>query len=344
MKAIQLEKPLHLRQIDIPEPAAPGSGEALVRVEQVGICGTDISGYLGKMPFFSYPRIPGHELGVEVVVVGANVSNVKPGDRCSVEPYINCQSCSACRSGHTNCCESNQTLGVHCDGGLRPLFTVPARKLHRSLKLSFEQLALVETLAIGCHAIHRGQPQPGESVLVIGAGPIGLSVLEFAKLSGAKTIVMDMSAPRLEFCRATMGISHTILTNGDGTELEKLKELNGGALPEVVVDATGSNKSMSNALNYTGFAGRLVYVGITQQELSFPHALVMHCRELTLLASRNALPADFSRIIGLIEEGGINTRPWITHRSSFEELPEIFPSYLKPETGVIKAMVNIGAP
>ncbi len=341
MKAIQLEKPLQFRTIEIPEPAAPGSGEALVRVHRVGICGTDISGYLGKMAFFSYPRIPGHELGVEVIAVGADVTNVEPGDRCSVEPYINCQKCSSCRRGHTNCCENHQTLGVHCDGGLRPLFTVPARKLHLSRQLSFEQLALVETLAIGCHAINRGHPQPGESVLVIGAGPIGLSVLEFAKISGAKTIVMDMSASRLDFCHQKMGIEHTILTNGDGSELDKLKSITGDALPEVVVDATGSSQSMSHALHYVGFAGRLVYVGITQQELSFPHAPVMHRRELTLLASRNALSADFTRIIQLIEQERIDTRPWITHRSQFENLPEVFPSYIQPETGVIKAMVEL---
>ena len=341
MKAIQLEKPLLFRTIEIPEPAAPGPGEALVRVHRVGICGTDISGYLGKMAFFSYPRIPGHELGVEVVAVGADVTNVAPGDRCSVEPYINCQKCSSCRRGHTNCCENNQTLGVHCDGGLRPLFAVPARKLHVSRKLSFEQLALVETLAIGCHAINRGNPQPGESVLVIGAGPIGLSVLEFAKISRAKTIVMDMSASRLDFCRNNLGVEHTILTNGNGSELEKLKQLTGDSLPEVVIDATGSNKSMSQALNYVSFAGRLVYVGITQQEISFPHAPVMHRRELTLLASRNALSADFTRIIQLIEQGRIDTRPWITHRTPFENLPEVFPSYTKPETGVIKAMVEL---
>lgn len=343
MKALQLEKPLHWRQIEIPEPPAPGPGDALVRVHNVGICGTDLSGYLGKMPFFSYPRIPGHELGVEVVAVGAGVTNVQPGDRCAVEAYLNCQQCSACRRGHTNCCENNQTLGVHCDGGLRPHFAVPARKLHVSRKLSFEQLALVETLAIGCHAINRGNPQPGEHVLIIGAGPIGLSVLEFAKLPGATPIVMDLSAPRLEFCRKIMGVTHTVLTSGDGAELEQLRAITNGALPEVVVDATGSHKSMSHALNYVGFAGRLVYVGITQQELTFPHAPVMHRRELTLLASRNALAADFTRIIKLIEEGRINTQPWITHRSRFEELPDIFPAYTKPETGVIKAMVEVGS-
>ena len=158
MQALLLEKPKELRCIDIPEPASPGPGEAVVRVHAVGICGTDYGGYLGKMPFFSYPRIPGHELGVEVVAVGPGVVNVKPGDRCCVEPYINCQTCHSCTRGLTNCCEHHQTLGVHCDGGLRPLFTLPARKLHLSPRLTHEQNALVETLAIGCHAIDRGAP------------------------------------------------------------------------------------------------------------------------------------------------------------------------------------------
>src|SRR5438045_3244663 len=193
MKALLLEKPGQFTQIEIDEPAQPGPGEAMVRVHRVGICGTDISGYLGKMPFFSYPRIPGHELGVEVLSVGAGVTNVKLGDRCSVEPYINCGHCYTCRRGHTNCCETNKTLGVMCDGGMCERMILPARKLHPSAKLSFEQLALVETLAIGCHAVNRGNPKPGEAVLVIGAGPIGLSVVEFARLSGAKTIVMDMN-------------------------------------------------------------------------------------------------------------------------------------------------------
>lgn len=342
MKAIQLEKPQSFRSIDIAEPSAPGAGEALVRVHRIGICGTDISGYLGKMPFFSYPRIPGHELGVEVLAVGAGVTNVKPGDRCSVEPYMNCGACLPCCGGHTNCCENLKVLGVMMDGGMTERLLLPARKLHPANKLSLEQCALVETLAIGCHAVNRGNPQPGENVLVIGAGPIGLSVIEFAKLSGAKTIVLDLNEQRLAFCREKMGVQHTILSKGDGSELELLKLLTDGALAQVVIDATGSNKSMGHALGYCGFTGRLVYVGITQAEVAFPHAPVMHRRELTLLASRNALPPDFTRIIQLIEGGRIDTRPWITHHAAFEEVAERFPVWIKPETGVIKAVVTVG--
>jgi 2-desacetyl-2-hydroxyethyl bacteriochlorophyllide A dehydrogenase len=339
MKAIQLEQPKQFRRIEVPEAASPGAGEALVRVHRIGICGTDYGGYLGKMPFYSYPRIPGHELGVEVLEVGSDVANVAPGDRCSVEPYMNCQQCHPCRRGSSNCCENLKVLGVMTDGGMRERFVVPARKLHKSTALSFEQLALVETLAIGCHAVNRGNPQKGDHVLVIGAGPIGLSTIEFVKLSGARTIVLDLNPQRLEFCRNVMRVDETILVNG--SELEELKRVTDGSFAQVVIDATGSNKSMANALTFCGFTGRLVYVGITQQEVSFPHAPVMHRRELTLLASRNALPADFGRIIGLIESGRIDTKPWITHHAAFDEMIAAFPNWLNPESGVIKAMVAV---
>ncbi len=256
MKALQLEKPQHWRTIDVPEPAAPGVGEALLHVHNVGICGTDLGGFLGKMPFFSYPRIPGHELGVEVLAVGEGVTNVKPGDRCSVEPYLNCGKCYSCRRGHTNCCEHNQTLGVHCDGGLRSRFLLPANKLHVANALTPEQCALVETLAIGCHAVNRGAPQAGEHVLVIGAGPIGLSAIEFARLSGARTIVMDTNEQRLAFVRERIGVPDTLLATGSDADFSALAAFTNGQLADVVIDATGSHKSMVRALEFASFAGR----------------------------------------------------------------------------------------
>jgi alcohol dehydrogenase len=334
-----LEAPKNFKRVEIEEPARPGPGEALVRVHRVGICGTDISGYLGKMPFFSYPRIPGHELGVEVLEVGPGVTNVQPGDRCAVEPYINCQQCHACKRGKTNCCEKHQTLGVHCDGGLRPRFVVPARKLHIARQLAFEQLALVETLAIGCHAVDRGAPTAEDSCLVIGAGPIGLATLEFVKLTGAKTIVLDVNEQRLEFCRKSMGIEHTVKVS-ESVEAD-LRELTDGHMPDVVIDATGNSASMSNAFGLIAHGGRLVFVGITTDDVRFRHP-VFHKPEGTLLCSRNAPSKDFARIISLIESGQIDTKPWITHRAAFDELPGLFPSYTKPETGVIKAVVEVG--
>jgi alcohol dehydrogenase len=341
MNAIQLQEPGRFRAISVPEPAAPGPGEALVRVHRVGICGTDISGFLGKMPFYSYPRIPGHELGVEVLAVGAGVEHVRTGDRCSVEPYLNCQECFACRRGRGNCCEHLRVLGVHTDGGLRPRFVVPARKLHSSTKLSLDQLALVETLAIGCHAVDRGGPQAGEHALVVGAGPIGLSVIEFVKLTGATITVLDVNPRRLDFCRQTMRVAHTVEMTTPEAAVERMREITKGTLYPVVFDATGNTKSMCTAFEYVAFTGKLVFVGIVTDSVSFPDPL-LHRREMTVFASRNALPADFRRIIGLIEDGRIDTRPWITHRTPFDALIDRFPSYTKPETGVIKAVVELG--
>jgi len=339
MRALLLEAPKDLKHVEVDSPSKPGPGEALVRVHRVGVCGTDISGYLGRMPFFSYPRIPGHELGVEVLEVGDGVTEVKPGDHCSVEPYINDPNSYASRRGFPNCCENLQVLGVHRDGGLRSEFVLPARKLHPSANLSFDQLALVETLAIGCHAVNRANPQAGECCMIIGAGPIGLSTLEFVKLTGAKVIVLDVNEHRLDFCRRVMGVEHTV-KNSDHVEAD-LRELTDGHLPDVVIDATGNYNSMSNAFGMIAPGGsRLVLLGITTEEIHFKHP-VFHKPEGTLLCSRNALPADFRRIITLIEEGQIDTKPWITHRASFEELPGVFPSYTKVETHVIKAMVEV---
>lgn len=340
MRAIQLQEPKQFQTIDIPSPGDPGPGEALVRTHRMGICGTDYSGYLGKMPFFKYPRIPGHELGVEVLAVGEGVENVKVGDRCSVEPYMNCGTCYACRKGNSNCCVSLDVIGVMVDGGLCEQFLIRAEKLHPSAKLDMEQLALVETLAIGCHACDRGAPEKDEHVLIIGAGPIGLATLEFTRLTGATITVMDMVESRLDFCKQTYGVAHTIPFKGDGTEIEQMREFTNGDFYSVVTDATGNNKSMSAAAEYCAHTGSLVYVGITTQELTYSHPKI-HRPELTLKASRNALPRDFGRIIGLIEDGTIDTTPWITHRTSFGDVIGEFETFTRPESGVIKAVIDV---
>ena len=258
MKAIRLKEPRAFEIIEVPDPGEPGPGMVLVKTHRMGICGTDYGGFLGKMPFFKYPRIPGHELGVEVLSVGEGVSNVVPGDRCSVEPYMNCGTCFACRTGHPNCCDSLEVIGVMIDGGLRERFMIRADKLHPSDQLSYEQLSLVETLAIGCHATDRAMPGPGDHVLVIGAGPIGLATIEFTRLTGARLTVMDMVPSRLDFCTKTYGVENTVLFQGDGSEVEQMRAFTEGDLYSVVTDATGNHQSMANALHWAvGFCGYL---------------------------------------------------------------------------------------
>ncbi len=340
MRAIQFSDVQTIRMIDIQAPGDPRPGEVVVQTHRMGICGTDISCFLGKFPFFDFPRIPGHELGVEVLAIGEGVTNVSVGDRCSVEPYMNCGECYACKRGAVNCCQNLKVIGVMMDGGLCESFTIRADKLHASKQLNYDQLALVETLAIGCHANDRGAPTEGDHALIIGMGPIGLATLEFARLTDATITVMDMNQTRLDFVRSNYGVENTILFKGDGSELQQMEALTNGSMYQVVTDATGNQHSMSAALGYVAFTGKLVYVGITTEEVHFRHP-ILHRPEASILASRNALPPDFSRIIGLIEAGVIQTDPWITHRTTFNQVADDFENLIRPETGVIKAIIEV---
>jgi 2-desacetyl-2-hydroxyethyl bacteriochlorophyllide A dehydrogenase len=356
MKTIVLEEPFRLRAVETPPPGDPAPGEAIVRIRRVGICGSDLHGYRGDQPFFAYPRILGHELGVEVVAVGAPadagarrdlasqaLSDLavppRPGDRCAVEPYLNCGRCVACRRGKTNCCVDLKVLGVHTDGGMRECLAVPLDKLHRSDSLALDQLALVEMLGIGAHAVSRATPEPGEWVLVVGAGPIGLSVVQFASMTGARILAADVSPARLAFCQRQFPAVRP-LDARQGLR-EALEDITAGEMPTTVFDATGNRASMQADFGLVAHGGRLVFVGLFQGEVTFSDP-DFHRRELTLFATRNATAADFRRIISLMEAGRIDVLPWITHRATFDTLADRFQGWLDPEAGVVKALVEAG--
>lgn len=338
MKTIVLEEPGRFQLADRPAPTAPAAGEALVRVHRVGVCGSDLHAFRGKQPFFTYPRVVGHELGVEIVALGKPEAHLAVGDRCAVEPYLNCGRCIACRRGKTNCCTDLKVLGVHIDGGMRELLTVPVAKLHRSQKLSMDQLALVEMLTIGAHAVRRAQPESGEYVLVIGAGPIGLSVITFAQLVGARVIVLEISERRRQFCRQHLKVD-TCLDGQTDTTVDELQALLNGDLPTTVFEATGNPNSMMRSVQYVANGGKLTFVSLVQGDLTFRDT-ELHRRELTLLRSRNATGADFAWAIQMVEEGKIDLAPWITHRAPADAMVAAFPEWLDPERGVIKAVVE----
>jgi 2-desacetyl-2-hydroxyethyl bacteriochlorophyllide A dehydrogenase len=337
MKTIVLEEPGRFRLTDASAPSAPGTGEALVRVRRVGVCGSDLHAFRGKQPFFSYPRVVGHELGVEIVALGTAEPHLAVGDRCAVEPYLNCGRCIACRRGKTNCCVRLQVLGVHTDGGMREFMTVPVAKLHRSKTLSVDQLALVEMLTIGAHAVRRADLEEGECVLVIGAGPIGLSVIQFAQLVGSRVIVLEISERRRQFCRQHLKVGTCL--DGHTDPVAELQALLNGDLPTTVFEATGNPQSMMRSVDYVANGGKLVFVSLVQGDLTFRDT-ELHRRELTLLRSRNATGADFAWAIQMVEEGKIDLGPWITHRAPADEMVAAFPSWLDPEQGVIKAVVE----
>ncbi len=340
MKAIVLDRPGLLQPIHVEEPQKPGPGEALIRVRQVGVCGTDLHAFRGEQPFFTYPRILGHELSGEVLETGSSQepgqSALSAGMQCAIEPYFSCGHCPPCRRGVTNCCVNIRVFGVHIDGGMREFATVPISRLHASHTLSFEQLALVEPLSIGAHAVARARISEGERVLVVGAGPIGLAVTCFARLAGAHVIVMDISQHRLDFCQQQW--PEVVCINGGNQPLAALQAVVSDDLPTAVFDATGNPQSMMSAFTYVAYGGRLIFVGLFPGDVTF-HDPDFHSRELTLLSSRNATAKDFQQVISALETGKINLAPWITHRASVDTVVDAFPGWFDRNSGIIKALV-----
>ncbi len=337
MKAVYLDQPGQFRMTEIDPPAAPGAGEALVEVRRVGVCGTDLHAYEGKQPFFNYPRILGHELSVEILEAGENPFGLAARDRCSVEPYLHCGHCKSCRRGLTNCCVNLKVLGVSTDGGMRERFVLPLHKLHRSEWLSFDQLALVEMLSIGAHAVERADLKPEDDILILGVGPIGLAVLEFVRLAGLEVSVVDVNEARLNYCRKTLKIPNCIDARHE--PLAVLRELKGGELPAIVFDCTGNPKSMLGALEFMTHGGKLVFVGLFPGEIKFNDP-AFHLRETTLLSSRNATARNFRRVIRLLESGVIDVERWITHRVTYSEVAENYPVWLAQSENFRKAIVE----
>lgn len=324
--------------IDTEAPAAPAAHEVLLNIKRIGICGTDIHAFGGNQPFFAYPRVLGHELSGEVVQIGAEVTNVKAGDRVAVIPYMHCGICLPCRSGKTNCCTRMRVLGVHIDGGMRESIVVPASHVLPVPQLSWEEAAIVEPLSIGAHAVRRAGIQAGETILMIGAGPIGLGVARFAKLQGAKVIAMDMDEQRLAFCQKWTGCDEIVLASD--RPKERILERNGQELPSVVFDATGNKHSMTGAFDYVAHGGTLVYVGLVKDQITFSDP-DFHAKELTLMGSRNATQEDFQYVISCLNEGKIDSAAYISEMIPFERFAKEHVDLLKPNRGVIKSMITL---
>jgi len=321
MRQILLKAPGELveRKVD---PPAPQPGEAMVRIRRVGVCGSDFHALAGRHPIYTYPRVLGHELSGEIVAVPNGDARLSAGDKCAIDPYINCGTCAACRLGRTNCCEQLRLYGVHVDGGMQGYLSVRLDLVHKSRRLSLDQLALIETLGIGAHAVSRSGLQSGESALVIGAGPIGLAVIQFAQIAGARVSFVELNPWRSEFAER-MGANQ--VSSED-------------QCADVVFDATGSAESMAGSLQRVSPAGRLVFVGLTKEPVAINDGL-FHRREVTIYASRNSC-GQFPRIIRMIEDGQIDITPWITDRMALAEVPSRLQD-LPAKSTLIKALVEL---
>lgn len=338
MKTITLQQPGEFVLSQTPPPSPPSHGETRVLVRSVGVCGTDIHAYRGDQPFFTYPRILGHELGVEVLEVGTGVHHVSIGDACAVEPYLNCGRCAACRAGKTNCCSSLICLGVHGDGGMREQINLPAHKLHPSAELPFDHLALVETMGIGKHAVDRAALMDGDTVAVIGLGPIGLTAIQFALARGVRVVGLDISPERCDAAHDLLPGVETLAVDPDQPLLQNWRNRH-EQLPRVVFDATGHRSSMQQAFSLPEQGGTLVFIGLVIGEITFNDP-DFHRKELTLMSSRNAVARDFQQIIEHMEAGHLQVDRWITHRTDAQHLPGVFDAWLRPDAKMLKGVVN----
>jgi 2-desacetyl-2-hydroxyethyl bacteriochlorophyllide A dehydrogenase len=338
MRRVVCLEPEQLVMTDVPEPRRE-QGEALVRIRRIGICGTDIHAYHGRQPFFTYPRVLGHELaGVVEAIDDGDESGLQVGDQVAIIPYLHCGRCSACRAGKTNCCAQMRVMGVHVDGGMADWVCVPTTQLVSTPGLTLEQSALLEALAIGAHAVRRSGIRQGETVLVVGAGPIGLGVMAFAKRRGARVIAMDLNQSRLQVCRDWAHVDELIVAHDRPDE--RLAVWTGGEFPSTVFDATGSNASMAVSVERVAHGGTVVFVGLVQGDVCIRDA-EFHKRELTLLGSRNATREDFATVQKAVTTGAVDVAGYVTHRIGLDDAAKDFAELAQPSSQVIKAMIEV---
>jgi len=310
--------------------------EVLVRVKRVGVCGTDMHAFRGRQPYFSYPRIMGHEVA-GIVERAPATSALRPGDPVYIVPYLSCGKCAACASGKPNCCQKLQVLGVHRDGAFAEYLSVPQDSVFLAEGISLDDAAVLEFLAIGAHAVQRGEVRAGHRVIISGAGPIGTACAMFAALSGADVTVLDVREDRLQRCRLGVPGAHTHLVDSATPEL--LRELTRGDMFDVVFDATGNPASMESGFQLVGHGGTYVLVSLVDAKIAFSDP-EFHKREATLKASRNATATDFARVHHAVVEGKIPTQSLRTHRAALAELPLAMPEWIRPESNVMKAIVE----
>lgn len=336
IRAVLCAAPKTLELVERPMPE-PKAGEALVRIRRIGVCGTDMHIYQGNQPYFTYPRVMGHELSGEIVEP-AQGSAFKAGDPVYIVPYLHCGTCVACRVGKTNCCTSLKVLGVHIDGGMTEYLALPESHLFKAEGITLDEAAMVEFLAIGAHAVARAKVSGGQRVLVVGAGPIGVGVALFAQLNGAEVTVIDGRADRLSFATDKLKVPHAVML-GEGDE-ERLRALTAGEFFHAVFDCTGSPRAMERGFGFVAHGGTYVLVSIVQGNISFSDP-EFHKRETTLLSSRNATLTDFATVMSAMREGKILTKAINTHRAPLWEAAAKMPEWIKPEAGTVKAILEV---
>ncbi|WP_433762687.1 zinc-binding alcohol dehydrogenase family protein [Brucella anthropi] len=335
VKALRIESENVTRFAEIDE-APLLAGQVRVRVRHVGLCGSDLNTFKGLNPLVQLPRIPGHEIGGEIMETGEGVSAAYvKGKRVIVLPYTNCGECSSCRKGRLNACRYNKTLGVQQNGGLADQIVLPAEKLILNETLSPRHLALVEPLSVGFHAVERGRVQAGDTVAVLGCGMIGMGVLIGALARGAKVIAIDPSAEKRELA-LQFGATHAL--PGGEDVVAKVQELTNDDGVDVAFEAVGLPITFTQAVDLAGFAGRVVYVGYSKAPVTY-QTQFFNLKELDIMGSRNATLTDFEAVIAHLEKLGADADKLISKIFPFDEAEAALP-YWDGDRNVLKIIIE----
>lgn len=338
MKAWTITEAGKMEEVTREKPVA-GKGDVLLKVGVVGYCGSDLNTFRGLNPMVSYPRIPGHEIGATIVEAGDGVDpQWSPGRKVLVIPYTNCGECAACRQGRFNCCQHNQTLGVQRDGALTEYIVAPQEKLLASETLSLAELAMVEPLTVGFHAVDRAGVEDRDVVAVFGCGAIGLGAIAGAAERGARVIAIDIDDDKLALARKA-GATEVVNSAKENLH-ERLQSLTDGHGPEVMIEAVGLPQTFRACVEEVGFAGRVVYIGYAKAPVEYETKYFVQ-KELDILGSRNATPTDFQRVITMLEAGRFPVEEALTRSVPFDQAGEALKAWSDNPSVITKIQVSL---
>ncbi len=338
MKAIVIAKPNEIEIREVPMPEVK-EGEALLKVKYVGICGADVASFTGNQPFTTYPRIPGHEFSAEIVSIPENNKGLKAGDIVTCNPYFNCGGCYSCERGFVNCCTDNQTMGVQRDGAFCEYISMPVERIYDGKGLSAEELALIEPFSISQHAVSRAEIKESDSVLIIGAGPIGLFALLAAKQKCKKIVVADILDNRLDLAKE-YGADAVINTRTHSLE-EFTKEFTNCNGFDVCIEACGAPETFLGCIENAAFAANIILIGNGKRETNFVHSVILK-KELNIHGSRNALKNDFLNNIDNVANKKANVMKMVSGIYDMENALDAFKALANNDGTLAKLLIKIG--
>ncbi len=338
MKAIVIPQPNEIEIREVPMPQVK-EGEALLKIEYVGICGADVASFTGNQPFTSYPRIPGHEFSASIVEIPENDKGLKVGDVVTCNPYFNCGECYSCQRGFVNCCTDNQTMGVQRDGAFCEYIAMPVERIYPGMGLSAQELALIEPFSISQHAISRAEIKSTDDVLILGAGPIGLFALLAARQKCKRVVVADILDNRLALAKE-YGADAVVNTKSQSLE-EFTKEFTNGNGFDVCIEACGAPETFLGCIDNAAFAANVILIGNGKRETTFNHSILLK-KELNVHGSRNAMKSDFIDNISLVADGKADVMKMVSGIYDMDKAIDAFRALANNDGTLAKLLIKIG--